>query len=134
MPLIWGNVTVASRIMLPTYVALTAVIGGVYLLDPGDRLNSVHALSAQRILMPMQVWGLMFLVVCAVMVSALLTHRRFWFVFALYLCGATFLMWSALYAWSVFLDPQTSVLAPVYPVFVVVACRASAKSLLRGEV
>jgi len=135
MPLTKANVTAASRVMLPTYVVMTAVIGLVYLLDPLGRLERVHALTAQRMLMGGQMWpwGLVFLGLSVVMLAAFRQHRRTWFVFALYGCAVAFLMWAILYAVSIFLDPATSLLAPVYPLFVVRACRASAKSLLRGE-
>ena len=135
MPLTKATVTAASRIMLPTYVALTAVIGLVYLLDPLDRLAGVHALAAQRWIMGGQMWpwGLVFLGLSCVMLAAFRQKRRQWFVFALYGCAVTFGMWAVLYAVSIFLDPSTSLLAPVYPLFVVRACRASAKSLMRGE-
>ena len=136
MPLTKATVTAASRIMLPTYVALTATLGVVYTFDPLDRLNSVHALTAQRWVMGGQMWpwGVLFLGLSAVMLAAFRTHRREWFVFALYGCAAAFVMWGLLYAASVVLDPETSLLAPVYPLFVARACRASAKSLLAREV
>ena len=135
MPLTKATVTVASRIMLPTYVALTAVIGLVYLLDPCNRLDGIPALTAPRWVMGGQMWpwGLLFLGLSVVMLAAFNTHRREWFIFALYGCAATFLMWAIMYGISIFLDPTTSLLAPVYPLFVVRACRASAQSLLRGE-
>lgn len=134
MPLTWGNVTVASRIMLPTYATLTAIVGTVYLTDPLHRLDYVHALSAPRMLMPMWLWGLAFLTISAVMLTALAAKKRARFVFALYLCATTFFLWGCMYAWSIFLDERVSLLAPIYPWFVVICCRASAKSLLRGEV
>jgi len=135
MPLTKANVTAASRIMLPTYIVLTGVIGIVYTFDPLGRLDGVAALAAQRWIMGGQMWpwGLVFLGLSAVMLAAFRQKRREWFVFALYGCAVTFAMWSVLYAVSIFLDPVTSLLAPVYPLFVVRACRASAKSLLRGE-
>lgn len=134
MPLTWGNITAASRIMLPAYIGLTLVIGIVYLTNPLGRLGSVHALAAPRLLMPMPLWGVGFLAIAAIMVAAIAKHERVRFVFALYLCAATFFLWGCMYAWSIFLDERVSVLAPVYPWFVVICCCASAKSLLRGEV
>lgn len=135
MPLTRATVTAASRVMLPAYVALTAVIGAVYTFDPTRRLNGVHALAVPRAVMggTMTLWGVMFLSIASLMAVAFLTHRRALFVTGLYLCAATFLFWAGMYTVSVFVDQETSILAPVYPLFVVVACHASATSLLRGE-
>lgn len=135
MPLDRTHVTSASRVMLPTYVALTATLGLVYTFDPLHRLDGIHALAAQRMIMggTMLPWGLLFLGISAVMGVAFVGHRRMPFVFGLYLCGAAFLAWAILYGVSVFVDTETSVLAPVYPLFVTVACYASSRSLLRGE-
>ena len=135
MPLDREHVTAASRIMLPTYVALTLALGLVYTFDPLHRLHGIPALAAQRAVMGGQMWpwGLLFLALSGLMLAAFLQRRRQWFVFALYGCAAAFLMWAVLYTVSIFLDPTTSLLAPAYPLFVVRACRASAKSLLRGE-
>lgn len=133
MPLTRTNVTAASRVMLPAYVVLTASVGAVYTFDPLRRLAGVPALAVPRMLMPMTGWGLVFFGVAAVMFAAFLSKRRHLFIVGLYLCAATFLLWGIMYAASVATEPTTSVLAPAYPLFVVVCCYASAKSLLRGE-
>jgi len=135
MPLTRQNVTAASRVMLPAYVVLTGTIGLVYTLDPGHRLADVPALTVARMLMggSMTGWGLLFLGVTAILLAAFLSHRRLLFVLGLYLCGATFAMWACLYGASTVTTPGTSLLSPVFPLFVCACCYASAKSLLRGE-
>lgn len=132
-PLTRQQVTVASRIMLPTYIALNTIVGLVYLLDPLGRLQRVPALAFQREVMPMPAWGCVFLALAAAMLVATRRHSRPGMVFALYSCGIAWLLWGAGYEVSVFRDPNASILGPVLPWTVTIACHASAKSLLHGE-
>lgn len=136
MPLTRSTVTVASRVMLPTYVVLATLIGGYYVVDPGHRLGAVHALTFARWLTGgnMAIWGWIFLGLAALMCAAFATRNRLAFAFGLCCCAVTMLLWSAMYAASAIVDPETSLLAPVWPLFVAVACVASVASLLHREV
>lgn len=135
MPLTRSTVTVASRIMLPAYVVLSAAFGLVYTFDPLHRLHSVHALAFQRQVGgdSMLLWGLIFLGLAAAMVVAFSRHNRMLFAFALCCCAVTWFLWGCMYAVSAVIDPQTSLLAPVLSWFVTTCCVASTASLLKRE-
>lgn len=133
MPLTRDNVTTEARIMLPAYLALAGFFGLLYLVDPQGRLQRSPGLTLARALLPMPAWGCIFLGIAVVMGAALLTHRRFWFILALYLYGACALMWAAVYLGATFLSPDASFGSPAWPLFVAVCCYAEARSLLRGE-
>lgn len=126
-------ITIASRIMLPAYVALSLAYGLVYVADPAHRLDGVSALTFQRSLMPMWCWGCVHLALAALMGVALYLRSRMVFAFALACCAMTWLLWGAMYAVSVLQTSDTSVLAPLPSLFVTTACIASMTSLLRGE-
>lgn len=132
MPLTRSNVTAASRVMLPTYCALFAILGINY-MTTGSRLLESPALEFASQALPLPAWGAMFLAASGVMVTALMQHERTWFRFALWL-GITCLgVWSLIFLgaaiWS---DASPS--AWVWPAFASVACFASDRSLLKGEV
>ncbi len=133
VPLTRATVTAASRVMLPAYVALFAIIGVSYMTTPGQRLLESPALEYASRVLSMPVWGAMFLAASAVMVAALLRQERFWFRFALWLGIVCLAVWSALFIlaaiWS-----NASPSAWVWPAFAAVACFASDRSLLKGEV
>lgn len=136
MPLTRQTVTAASRIMLPAYAVLSGAFGLVYTFDPLGRLDGVHALAAQRAVMngTMTPWGLLFVGLALLMLLAFRIRNRMMFAFALCCCAVTWFLWGVLYTVSIFIDPETSLLAPGLPLFVVTACIASTVSLLKGEV
>lgn len=136
MVLTRATVTAASRVMLPTYAALSAVFGLVYTFDPGHRLGGVHALAAQRQVMggTMLPWGAVFFALAGLMLLAFVKQSRMTFAFALCCCAVTWFLWGVLYAVSAVIDQETSFLAPALPLFVTAACIASTVSLLKDEV
>lgn len=132
MPLTRANVTVASRIMLPTYCALFAVLGINY-MTTGRRLLESPALEYADRALPLPAWGAMFLAMSGVMVTALMMHERLWFRFALWLAIVCLLSWSLMFlAAAIWSDASPT--ACVWPLFAAVACFASDRSLLKGEV
>jgi hypothetical protein len=134
MRLTRATVTAASRIMLPAYVVLNILVGVFYTLAPTDRLNRIDSLAFQRAVMPMHMWGLVFVALAVVMAGALLSHRRELMTFALFTCAVTWACWSAMYAASLHVNAGASPISPVLAGFVATACVASAVSLLHGEV
>lgn len=130
------KVTVASRIMLPTYVALTAAFGLIYLINPLGRLDNSPALTYPRMMMggSMAPWGALFLAIAVTMAAAMLSHWQYGFLLALCCCAAVFLMWAGMYCASIKVDPNASLTSPIYPLFVVRCCYATTRSLLKGEV
>jgi hypothetical protein len=134
-PLTRTRVTVASRTMIPVYVAHAAWFGTVYTFDPFHRLASAHSLTLARVIgLPMPLWGVMYLTMAGLMVWALVRHSRQLFVWALYCYAVVMAWWAIIYAGSAILTHDASVVGVGWPVFVAVACHASAKSILRGEV
>lgn len=129
-----ANVTAASRIMLPTYVVLATYLGLLYIVDPQGRVQRAPGLSLAREMMPMPAWGACFLTIAALMTFALLSRRRRFFMYALYLYAVAAVLWAGIYLGATQLSPDASYGAPAWPLFVAVACHASARSLARGEV
>jgi hypothetical protein len=135
MPLDRASVTVASRVMLPAYVALATVYGLVYLFDPADRLRSSHALAYPRAVMggSMKPWGWLFLALALVLLVALRSHERQAYILGLCVCAAAWLGWACLSAISVRTDPAASLLSPIPSLFYFTASIASVRSLLTRE-
>lgn len=133
MPLDRSHITAASKIMLPTYVVLATLAGLVYTFDPLGRVAGIHTLAFQRSVMPLWIWGCLFLGLAALMVLALARHSRDGFAFALAVSAVTWFAWGCLYLVSAATDPQASILAPAFPWFVATACIASMVSLVKRE-
>lgn len=134
MPL--TRVTVASRVMLPTYVALFGWLGAVYLLDP-PRLAASPALAYAATLMPLPMWGIWFLTVAALMAVALAGRRTGWawrqvYTYALWTGIVTMTVWAVVFA-AAALTAGASPGAAAWPGFAAVACYASYRSLQAGE-
>lgn len=133
MPLTRTNVTVASRIMLPTYGLIAAGLGVVYTFDPFNRNAGNSALAFAVTIMPLFVWGCLFLAVSALMAWSMRCHNRSSMIFALYVFAGAMTLWALAFLVAViaFGAPLT---APQWPLFAAVCCHASAQSLLKGEV
>lgn len=131
-PLTRPNVTAASRIMLPAYPVLMAVIGLNYLATPSARLARTPSLAYADSLLPLEGWGALFLGIAGLMVAALLLHRREWYLYALSLTVVTQAVWAVVFLAAIPAGASPS--AWVWPAFVAVACAASWRSLARGEV
>ena len=69
------NVTVASRIMLPAYVAAFAGVGLLFVFQAASRTSST-IFEVPKLLLPIQMWGLLFLAVSVSEVLALVLNRR----------------------------------------------------------
>lgn len=136
MPLTRDQITVASRVMLPAYIMLATAYGLVYILDPLHRLKGSHALAFPRAVMggTMVPWGLLFLGLALFLALMLGTRSRRGYVFGLCVFAAAWLVWAVMYGISMWTDPQTSLLAPVGPLFYATASLASALSLLAREI
>lgn len=133
MPLTRANVTVASRLMLPTYPLLAAGVGLNYLIA-SDRLleAGVFYQVADRIV-PLQVWGVVFLAVAVVMTAALVSRSRFGYELALALMAGAMSVWVAVGLLAAVRNGG-SYTGALWPGFVIVACIASFRSLNEREV
>lgn len=133
MPLDRDHVTIASRLMLPTYAAFCGVYGIVFILDPQGRLGRAASLEAARWAMDLWIWGALWLVLAAVMLAALRTHTRDRYLAALYICRASWWAWAVVCEAAVFFNDDVTFLAGSLGVFVGIACTASIRSLRTGE-
>ena len=133
MALTRDSVTVASRIMLPAYVVLFAGLGLNYTLTPEPRLRLTPSLDYAARLMPLSAWGWLFLIVAALMVAALLSHRRGLYRYALLLCALAMAVWAVSAALAA-LESSATPLGWLWPGFVVACCLASYRSLTVREV
>lgn len=133
MPLNRATITVASRIMLPTYVAFFGVLGLNYLVTPTDRLTASPSLAYANSVMPLPSWGGAFLGVSILMAGALTSGRRTLYRFGLLFCALTMTVWTGVNIAAVFAT-QASPAGWDWPLLVVCACVATYRSLSILEV
>lgn len=127
-----SNVTAASRIMLPAYVAMFTVLGLNYTLTPRSRLTESPALHYAAHILPLPAWGCMFLAVAMIQATALLIHERTAYRFALWVAALAMGVWAVVFVLAAALT-ETSPTAAAWPAFVATACMATERSLLKGE-
>lgn len=132
MPLDRAHVTVASRVMLPTYVVFFGVLGVNYLMANDAALNAPALVFAANV-MPLPAWGGLFVACSLMMTAALLMRRRVLYRFALRMCAVAMVFWAIVIA-AASLQGEATPLAAVWSGFVAVACYASDRSLATREV
>jgi hypothetical protein len=115
--------------MLPVYVGHSAIFGCLFLWDPQNRLERSPSLALARAMLPLRVWGFIFLSIGCVMMFALVSHHRRDFTFALYLYAVTMFLWVGIYIGALFLNPDASSVAFAWPLGWAAACVASALSI-----
>lgn len=121
--------------MIPAYIAHAVWFGVVYLVDPQNRAQRAPALSlAHGLGLPMRSWGVMYLLIGALMLFALIRHSRQLYVWMLYCYAVVMIWWAVIYAGSLLISRDASIAGIAWPLLVAVACHASAKSILRGEI
>lgn len=96
------------RSFLVPFPALAAVMGFGYLLG-GDARTDVHTFFLIRSLLPIQVWGLVFLLGATVLTAALIAGRRGALTIALFFGAATYTWWAAALLITSLVDPLASV-------------------------
>jgi hypothetical protein len=124
--------TVASRIMLPTYAIAYAILGLVYVLWPLEKLLSSPGLTYANGISSLRLWGWIFLAAAVLMAIALKIENRLLFRYALWLCIVCMGGWTAVFVFAAFAG-TSSPAAPVLPALATVACFASDRSLLTRE-
>lgn len=124
------SVTTASRLMLPAYPLLAAIIGINYLLTSDDRLLESPVFRVADNLLPMAAWGAFFLAISAAQVGALLVQRRWAYIVTLSCMTAGMLVWGSIFAVAAVYG-EASPSAWAWPVFTATACWASIRSLTR---
>lgn len=131
-PLDRDHVTVASKIMLPTYVAFFSVVGMNFALAPSPRLLESPMLRYADHLMPIRLWGALFVACGLIMLTALVTKNRMMYRYGLLVCGLSMSVWTAVAVVGLFFEP-ISFSAWAWPAFIAAACAASDRSLSRHE-
>lgn len=132
MPLDRAHITVASRIMLPTYVLFFAVVGSNFAAGTFGRASSSPMLRYANTIMPIPVWGAVFLACSLIMAVALVRRSRFWYRYGLLVCAISMIVWALVAIAGIFAEP-VSYSAWAWPAFVAAATIASNRSLAQGE-
>ena len=117
--------------MLPTYVVFFAGLGLNYLF-PGEAAAASPVLRFVDSLIPLVVWGGLFIFCAIVMGLALLSHRRNLFRWALRMCGLSMLFWAAAIALATVAGDATP-FSVGWSLFVATCCLASDRSLAVRE-
>lgn len=130
-----ADVTIASRVMLPTYPVLAGVLGAGFLFTPEPVLLETPIYRSMAGLMPLHFWGAGLLLIAAVQVVALALYRRRVRDLYQYVLGLL-VVWMA--AWCAvcvvaFFRGEASPVAWVWPAFAARACWASVLSLAARE-
>lgn len=132
------RVTVASRVMLPTYVLFFTYLAANYTITPRERLvEASAALGYADMLLPMPVWGLIFAANAVAMAASMVLGKRAHsgevFVFALWVGIVTLAIYALVFAFAAF-NNEASPGAIAWPMFVATACYATQRSLNAAEV
>lgn len=132
MPLDREHITVASRIMLPTYVVLFLGLGLGSTVTPMHRLLATPFFRYADHLMSMRAWGALFIACGLLMLTALIKGNRTLYRWALLVCGLSMLVWAVVALVGVWFQP-ISFSAWLWPAFAAACTWATNKSLERGE-
>lgn len=128
------SITIASRLMIPSYAVFFAAVGVNFLITPTDRLFATPGLRyVQTTGGGIRLYGVMFLVVSAILVAALLLRRRDPCLYALYVGALSMALWAFLQL-AAALFSQASPSGWCWPGLVCAACVATSRSLRRREV
>lgn len=95
------TVTASSMLMLPTYLAIDLIYGLALLLSSPSRYVS-PAYDAARDVLPLRVWGVVFLILAAVMAVAIILKRRRVMMLALCLGVGIWACWGTLFLAALF--------------------------------
>lgn len=134
-PLYPQTVTAASRIMLPTYVVMYALIGFAFLFQRPQRTDSPH-FEVPKMLMggSIRPWGAVFIVMSIVLGLAMFTHRRAIAQWVLVAGAGMAGFWGGLFVLAGFTNPDVSFTAGIWVISWVACFSASIASLGRNEV
>lgn len=132
MPLDRAHVTAASRTMLPTYPLFAGGIGLNFVIRGNDLIQAGVFYEVASRIVPLRVWGILFLATALVMVLALARRHRLLYQLGLALLVGVLLVWSAVGLMAAIMEVG-SYSAILWPGFVITACVASFRSLNVGE-
>lgn len=134
MPLDRAHMTPAEKITLRMYPLVYAVLGVVFIVQAPSRTSS-PAFDAAKVIMPIRVWGLVFLGVAILeLVALLLTHTRRHYIWALVVGAGLATFWLVLAIASATQSTLASFSGACWVAVAVGAQVASAKMLAsRGD-
>jgi hypothetical protein len=124
--------TSGTRISVWLFPALTAYLGATYLFGPMERLQA-PSYTAARGIMPLHIWGTVFVSVAIVKVGCLIHGTRRGFVLAMCFGIGLYSWWAFLFGWSLVTDPHTPLSAPAWPLAWVVAHIATLATMTRDK-
>lgn len=126
------HLTVASVVMLPTYVVFFTGIGIAQVATPKARLLASPMLRYSDRLMDLRAWGALFIACGLLMLTALWLRNRMLYRYGLVVCGLSMAAWALVALVGIWYEP-VSYSAWLWPAFATAACWASNRSLERGE-
>lgn len=135
MPLDRAHVTVASRVMLPTYPMLAGVLGAGFLFTPEPILLETPIYRSMAHLAPLHFWGAGLLLIAAIQLVALALYQRRGrglYQYALGLLAVWMAAWAGVCVVAYF-GGEASPVAWVWPAFAARCCWASMLSLAARE-
>lgn len=132
-PLTRGHVTQGSEIILPAYPTLFLVIAGFFLFQDDSRTQGA-AFEIALMVTSIKGWGVLFLVMGAVEVSGLMSHKRKMFMWMLVFGAGLCAFWATLIFTAAARNDMVSWTSGVWVLFAAVAHIASVRSLARDDV
>ena len=99
--------TPATRWTLPAYCLLFGYIGAIFTYQAAERTDA-PVYDVARSIMPIHMWGLLFVVVAIVDLVAILTQERVAFVLGLAFGAAVAAFWAVALGAPAFSDPHVS--------------------------
>lgn len=133
MPLDRTHVTVASRVMLPTYPVFFIGFGLALLLTPPEVMQATPSFRTAADIMPLTTWGVVLLGAAGFQLAALAVGRRSMYIAALSVALICMVLWAGIFAYAAGRGgaPWT---APMWPAFLAISCYATMRSLESREV
>lgn len=131
--LTWDTISTPSKIMLPAYVGLFAIVGLTFLFQEKSELLATPSLAfTEQYIGGIRFWGVLFFATAVMMIAAILMRWRSFFRFALLWGIILMIIWAFVLA-AAALAGEATWSAWAWPLFAATACAASNKSLLAGE-
>lgn len=130
MPLERNNVTPPARFMLPVCIGFFAIVGINFAAGTFGRASASPMLRYANTLMPIPVWGGVFIACSLLMAVALIRKSRFWYRYGLLVCVFSMAVWSLVAIAGIFAEP-VSYSAWAWPAFIGATCWALNKSLAK---
>lgn len=131
-PLRRDAVTRSVRIMLPTYPLVAGLLGLNYICTPEEILLQTPVFVTAAEILPMPVWGALFVSISIGLTWALFAEHRRGYQMALNTLMVAWGMWVLVFAWSVF-EHQASPGSPLWPLLACIATYATNTSLEAEE-